>query len=216
MFLPLIFKASGLRCLIVGGGEVASRKLEMLSDIGCVVTVIAPQIHDEIQQRVESRAIQWIGREYQKGDCQGFQLVVAAAGRPAVNRTVSEEAKTLGIPVNVVDDPELCSVIFPAVWKEGPLTIAVSTKGVAPYMAAAVRDRLAVQGPQLARWVEAAARFRSVVRSELSDWNEKNVLYRQFVDAVRPGDPVDPPSSSKLNDWITWLEQIKGRGQSES
>ena len=216
MFLPLVFKTSGLRCLIVGGGEVGCRKVEMLSDLGCAVTVIAPRIHDGIRNRVESRTAQWIEREYQSGDCRGFQLVVAATGQPAVNRTVSEEAKTLGIPVNVVDNPELCTVIFPAMWSQGPLTIAVSTKGVAPYMAAAVRDRLAAEGPQLARWVEAAARFRAVVRSELSGWSEKNVLYRQFVDAVRPGDPVDPPSSTRLSDWIAWLEQIRGRRQSGS
>ena len=157
MFLPLVFKASGLRCLIVGGGEVAIRKLEMLSDFGCEATVIAPQIHNGIRERVESRTARWIEREYQSGDCRGFQLVVAATAQPAVNQAVSEEAKRLGIPVNVVDNPELCTVIFPAMWSEGPLTIAVSTKGVAPYMAAAVRDRLAAQGPQLARWVEAAA-----------------------------------------------------------
>jgi len=215
MFLPLVFKTSGLRCLIAGGGEVACRKLEMLCGMGCAVTVIAPQINNGIRRRVESDGVQWIAREYQIGDCHGFQLVVAATAQPAVNRTISEEAKTLGIPVNVVDDPELCTVIFPAVWRQGPLTIAASTGGVAPYMAAAVRDRLAAQGPQLARWVETAARFRSAVRSESSDWEEKNVLYRQFVDAVRPDEPEDPPLSTRLSDWITWLEQIRGRRQSE-
>lgn len=211
MFLPLVFKSSGLRCLIVGGGEVACRKLEMLCGMDCAATVIAPQIQDGIGQRVERRTVEWMAREYQRGDCRGFQLVVAATGRSAVNRTISEEARMLGIPVNVVDDPELCTVIFPAVWRQGPLTIGVSTEGVAPYMAAAVRDRLAAQGPQLARWVETAGKFRSAVRSELSDWNEKNALYRQFVEAVRPEDPVDPPSSTTLSDWITWLEQVRGR-----
>jgi len=211
MFLPLVFKSSGLRCLIVGGGEVACRKLELLCGMECAVTVISPQIHDGISRRVENRAVEWIAREYQSGDCRGFQLVVAATGLSAVNRMISEEARTLGIPVNVVDDPELCTAIFPAVWRQGPLTIAVSTEGVAPYMAAEVRDHLAAQGPQLARWVETAARFRSAVRSELSDWNEKNALYRRFVEAVRPDEPVEPPSSTTLSDWTAWLDQLAGR-----
>ncbi len=215
MFLPLVFKSSGLRCLIVGGGEVACHKLETLSDIGCLVTVVAPQIQNGIQTRVQRGPVQWIAREYQAGDCRGFQLVVAATERRSVNQTVSEEAKALGIPINVVDDPELCTVIFPAVWRQGPLTIAVSTEGVAPYMAAAVRDRLAAQGSQLARWVEIAGRFRAVVRSEITDWNEKNLLYWQFVEAIHPGEAADPPASTKLKDWLDWMEQVKGRRQSE-
>jgi uroporphyrin-III C-methyltransferase / precorrin-2 dehydrogenase / sirohydrochlorin ferrochelatase len=215
MFLPLVFKSSGLRCLIVGGGEVACRKLETLCDIGCSVTIVAPRIQNVIQERAQRGSVQWIPREYQSGDCRGFQLVVAATERRPVNQAVSEEAKALGIPVNVVDDPELCTVIFPAVWRQGPLTISVSTEGVAPYMAAAVRDRLAAQGSQLARWVETAGRFRSVVRSEITDWNEKNLLYWQFVDAIHPGDPADPPASTKLRDWIDWMEQVKARKQSE-
>jgi uroporphyrin-III C-methyltransferase / precorrin-2 dehydrogenase / sirohydrochlorin ferrochelatase len=213
MFLPLVFKSAGMRCLIVGGGEVAVRKMELLLTAGCVQTIIAPQIHDRIRAAVEKQAVAWRARKFQKGDCQGFQLVIAATGHREVNKTISEEAAALCVPVNVVDDPALCTVIFPAVWQRSPLTISVSTGGDAPFMAAAVRDRLAGQGEALARWVEFAAVFRTIVRFEIVDWREKNRLYRLFIDAIQPGDPPDPPESKILGDWVAWLEKLRGQGK---
>ena len=210
MFLPLVFKGAGMHCLIVGGGDVAARKVELLSAAGCAVTVIAPRVHEGIRSAIESRQVRWIAREFSAGDCRGNQLVIAATGHRKVNRAIFDEATSLCIPVNVVDDPELCTVHFPAVSQHGPLTLAVSTGGGAPFMAAAVRDRIDQEGVSLARWVEIAAQFRSVVRSEISERDEKNRLYRQFVDAIQPGNPPDPPESKMLSDWIVWLEKLRG------
>jgi uroporphyrin-III C-methyltransferase / precorrin-2 dehydrogenase / sirohydrochlorin ferrochelatase len=209
MYLPLAFKGNGLRCLIIGGGEVALRKLELLLDAGCDVTVIAPRIHNGIQSAIAEQGVYWMPREFRGGDCHGYQLVIAATELREINRAVSEESKSLGIPVNVVDDPELCTVIFPAAWHRNSLTIAVTTEGAAPFMAAAVRDRLALQATSLSGWVEAAAKFRVVVRSEVGDTMEKNRFFQQFVDAIGPADPPDPPDSMKLADWIVWLEKLK-------
>jgi siroheme synthase-like protein len=125
---------------------------------------------------------------------------------------VSEEAQSLGIPVNVVDDPELCTVLFPAVWRQGSLTISVSTEGAAPFMAAAVRDSLVSQGTALLPWVEAAAEFRALVRSEISDPSEKNRLYRRFVHAMRSGSELRLPEGRKLGDWIAWLDKNERAG----
>jgi siroheme synthase-like protein len=215
MYLSLAFKSAGMRCLIIGGGEVAWRKLEMLSEAECAVTVIAPHIHSGIQPAVATQGVHWIAREYSGGDCRGYQLVIAATERREVNQAIFEEATSLCIPINVVDDPELCTVIFPAAWRQGPLTISVNTEGVAPFMAAAVRDRISEQGDALSRWVEAAAKFRIAVRSEVGDWNKKNLLYRQFVEAIQPGEPPNPPDSNKLNDWMAWLDKIGKEKPSE-
>ncbi len=215
MYLPLAFKGVGMRCLIIGGGEVALRKLEFLAAAGCEVTVIAPRIHNEIQSAVTAQGVQWIAREFAPGDCSGYQLVIAATERREINLTIFEEAAALCIPINVVDDPELCTVIFPAVWRQGPLTISVNTEGTAPFMAAAVRDRLSSQGSSLSRWVETAARFRAAVRSEISDWKEKNSLYRRFAESIRPGDPPNPPESTELRCWLVWLETLGKDGSGE-
>jgi uroporphyrin-III C-methyltransferase/precorrin-2 dehydrogenase/sirohydrochlorin ferrochelatase len=211
MFLPLVFKGAGMRCLIIGGGQVALRKVELLSAAGCAITVIAPDIHDGIRRAVENQGVRWIEREFRSGDCSGYRLVIAATEHREINREIFDESASLGIPINVVDDPELCTVIFPAIYQKGPLTISVSTGGGAPFMAAAIRDRLAAQGSSLARWSEIAAEFRSAVRSEVDDWDEKNRLYRLFAEGIRSGNPPDPPESKKLRDWLLWLEQLRGQ-----
>jgi uroporphyrin-III C-methyltransferase / precorrin-2 dehydrogenase / sirohydrochlorin ferrochelatase len=189
------------------------RKLELLIAAGCAVTVISPSIHDGVRSAIDAKSVRWINREFRSGDCIGYQLVIAATGRREINRMVFEESNSLCIPVNVVDDPELCTVIFPAIWRQGPLEISVSTEGAAPFMAAAVRDRLAGYGAALTRWVETASKFRAVVRSEVTDWDKKHQLYRQFAEAIHAGDPPDAPESNKLSDWIAWLKKLGVRNE---
>jgi uroporphyrin-III C-methyltransferase / precorrin-2 dehydrogenase / sirohydrochlorin ferrochelatase len=210
MYLPLMFKGAGMRCLIIGGGEVALRKLEMLMAADCAVTIIAPSIHGGIRSAVEAGQLRWLAREFRSGDCSGYQLVIAATGRREINKIIFEESASLCVPVNVVDDPELCTIVFPAVWRKGPLTVSVSTDGTAPFMAAAVRDRLATHAEPLVAWVEAAAKFRAVVRSGAGSQEEKDLLYRRFVDRIQSGAPPDFPESEKISDWVAWLESIKG------
>ena len=208
MFLPLLFK-DGMPCLIVGGGQVASRKVETLAEMSCSITVVAPYITDLIAQAAQRETVRWLEREYVLGDCKGFQLAIAATPRREVNRQVSDEARGLGIPVNVVDDRELSTVIFPAVWREGPLLLAVSTEGVAPFMAVAIRNRLARYAGRMGRWVEIGGRFREVVRNEIKDPAERRKLYKRFLDAGQPSDFGSSPDSTRLSDWLSWLNHIR-------
>jgi siroheme synthase-like protein len=205
MLLPLLFK-SGLCCLVVGGGQVASRKIAALLAMPCNITVIAPQLCEETREEVQKGSIRWKGREYVKGDCKGFQLVIAATPLGEVNRLVSEEAGELGIPINVVDDPALSTVIFPAIWQDGSLLVAVSTEGVAPFMAARIRTLLADCARGMGRWVEIGGRFRAAVRKEVKDPSEKNRLYQQFLDAGQPDSLETVPDGTQLSDWISWLD----------
>jgi uroporphyrin-III C-methyltransferase/precorrin-2 dehydrogenase/sirohydrochlorin ferrochelatase len=210
MYLPLLFKADGLRCLIIGGGEVATEKIGRLSPLPCSLTLIAPDVTQVIRELVDRSRIRCYSRKYRSGDCRGFQLVIAATGDRAVNQAVSEEARGLGIPVNVVDDPELCTAVFPAVLREGPLTLAVGTGGKAPFMAAALRNCLAEDIREMGDWVELAARFREIVRREIEDPAAKNRLYRRFVEAGPPESLTRVPKSDRLAAWLEWLEN---RGQ---
>jgi siroheme synthase-like protein len=206
MFLPLLLK-DGFSCLIVGGGQVAARKAAVLLEMPCAITVIAPQIADQIYREVRTGSVRCIEREYRLGDCSGFELVIAATPVREVNRTVSDEAKKLCIPINVVDDPSLSTIIFPAVWREKSLVIAVSTEGVAPFMASKIRTRLAAYARELGEWVEIAGKFRTVVRKEIQAPVEKEKLYELFPDQ-RPHKCDDPPAEGRLNDWLSWLEKI--------
>ncbi len=193
---------------MVGGGQVAARKLKVLMELPCSISIVAPQITDSIYQEVRTGSVHWFEREFKAGDCGGFQLIIAATPVREVNRIVSGEAKTLGIPVNVVDDPSLSTVIFPAVLRDKSLVIAVSTEGVAPFMASKIRTRLAAYTNHLGDWVEIAGRFRALVRKEIKDPEEKGKLYQLFPDQRPPGEYDDPPQEERLNDWLSWLDKI--------
>ena len=207
MFLPLHFKMKQLSCLIIGGGNVAAHKVEILVSTGCPLTVIAPAIDNSIRLSMERGQLCWRERAFASGDCAGFQLVIAATPHRAINRTVYEEARNLGIPVNVVDDPELCTVFFGAAWQEGQLTVSVSSGGSAPFMAAELRDRIAGANAGMGAWVDAAAHFRAAVRGEVTDVEERKRLYRRFAGEANSSPPGDPPQSTHLMDWLRWLDR---------
>jgi uroporphyrin-III C-methyltransferase/precorrin-2 dehydrogenase/sirohydrochlorin ferrochelatase len=206
MYLPLFFK-NGLPCLIVGGGRVASHKIKILLNASCEITLIAPNISGYAADEVRNRSVRWLEREYRQGDCNGVQLVIAATPFRDVNKRISEDAGELGIPVNVVDDPELSTVIFPAVWSEESLSIAVSTSGIAPFMAAEIRTLLGGYARGMGKWVEAGGRFRDAVRGEVADSTERNTLYRKFLDAGRPENIDIPVDEMTLDDWLSWLKK---------
>lgn len=206
MYLPLYFQMDRLPCLLVGAGKIAVRKAEILLASGSDLNVVAPEIDEWFQPRVLQGTIRWRAREYQPGDCDGCRLVVAATPNVEVNRKISAEARQKGIPINVVDAPELCTVIFGAVWRDGPLTIAVSTGGAAPFMAAEVRNRIAQIAGGLGRWTEAAARFRSAVREAVNDPAARDRLYRRFVDRMRTASADDVPGEAQFTEWLAWLD----------
>jgi siroheme synthase-like protein len=208
MYLPLLFK-EGLSCLIVGGGQVASRKIETLLEMPCNITIVAPKISDPVAEEVRKGSVRWLEREYLRGDCKGFRLAIAATPVREVNRRVSEEAGELGIPINVVDDPALSTVIFPAVWREKSLVVAVSTEGTAPFMAAEIRTRLARYAQGMGRWAELGGRFRKIVCKEVGDVRERRSLYRRFLDAGQPQELDNSPNSTRLKDWLLWLDRVK-------
>jgi siroheme synthase-like protein len=214
MYLPLLFK-TGLSCLFVGGGQVASRKIETLLEMPCAITIVAPHLSELAAEEVRKGSVHWLEREYARGDCKGFQLVVAATPIREVNRRVSEEAREQGIPINVVDDLLLSTVIFPAVWRDKSLLVAVSTEGIAPFMAAEIRTLLASCAHGMGQWVEIAGRFREIVRNDIKDANERKRLYRRFLDAGQPKEIDTPPMSAGLNDWLSWLDNIWTRKNAE-
>ena len=207
MHLPLFFKLDQLPCLMIGGGKVAARKVDVLLATSCALTVIAPAVDDRIREAVHNGRIRWRPRTYEQGDCKGYRLVIAATPYEEVNRAISSEAQELGIPVNVVDAPDLCTVIFGAVWKEGPLTVCVGTGGAAPFMAGPIRDRVAAAAEGMGIWVETAARFRTAVRKAVPDSAQREHLYHRFALHAQTGTPRNPPESDILADWLDWLER---------
>ncbi len=134
-----MYKINGKRVVVIGGGQVAFRKVKDLTQAGAQVVVIAPDIHPELKEYASHNPITIINREYQKGDCAGATLVFSATNNPDINRKVFEEAVSLNIPINAVDDPDNSSFYVPSFFTRGSLLVAVSTGGASPAMAAKVR-----------------------------------------------------------------------------
>ncbi|MFH0765110.1 MAG: bifunctional precorrin-2 dehydrogenase/sirohydrochlorin ferrochelatase [Calditrichota bacterium] len=209
MYLPLFFKSETLNVLIIGGGQVAARKAENLLRLGCRITLIAPEFVSDIEALRSHPTLILLNRKYQTCDSAGYNLIIAATDNRSLNRMVFEEAVSRGTPVNVVDDPELCTVIFPAVWREGPLEVAVGTGGKAPFLAAAVRDLAQERLSGLGRWVEIGTRFRWIVKQEIEDSTKRDELLKRFVKIV-PSDYYGPaPQNESLDEWLNWMNNIK-------
>ena len=142
-YFPLFLDLDGKPVLLVGGGEVAARKFSLLADAGAKVTVVAPQLGDELAARAGARRARRITRASSRdADIEGAWLVVAATDDRAVNAAVAAAANAARIPCNVVDDRELSSFIMPAIIDRSPVQIAVSTGGTSPVLARLIRERL--------------------------------------------------------------------------
>jgi len=147
---PVGLVVKGLRCLVVGGGPVAARKVGGLLACGAAVTMVAPEVHVALRKLTDAGVIAEIGewplevkiRVYQAGEAADYRLVVAATGKLEVDDAVHRDATAAGIWVNVADDPSRCSFILPAVARDGSVSIAVSTGGASPALAGWLRDRI--------------------------------------------------------------------------
>lgn len=129
-FLPLFHNLQGRHVLVVGGGEIALRKARLLADAGACLRVVAPEIDSQLVALVEQSQGLVHRRGYASGDLEGAVLVIAATDDEPLNAQISRDAQARGVPVNVVDAPALCSVIFPAIVDRSPLIVAVSSAGM--------------------------------------------------------------------------------------
>ena len=142
-YYPVYLNLAEKRCVIIGGGVIAQGKIGGLLQAGCTITVISPDATPGIRQAAQRGDITWIQRVYQPGDLEGAFIGVAATNVWHVNREIYEEAERLGVLLNVVDDPDLCSFIAPSVVKREPVTLAISTGGASPALARKLRESLA-------------------------------------------------------------------------
>lgn len=141
-FIPIFLQIEGQRCLVVGGGEVAQRKVETLAAANAAVTVISPTFTDGLARQAEAGQIRLRQRAYRYGDMAGFRLVYAATDNRELHRRLFEEARRLNILINVADSPEFCSFIVPSVVRRGRLQVAISTEGASPATARLLRERM--------------------------------------------------------------------------
>jgi len=164
-FLPIFLNIRGRPCLVVGGGEVAARKVALLQQAGARVMVVAPGLEHSLAQSLAQGEIAHRQGRFDPGDLDRCRLVIAATDDPEVNAGVAAQAEERRIPVNVVDQPELCSFVMPSIIDRSPIVAAVSSGGVAPVLARLIRARLETLIPaSYGRLAMLAGEFRRKVK----------------------------------------------------
>jgi uroporphyrin-III C-methyltransferase/precorrin-2 dehydrogenase/sirohydrochlorin ferrochelatase len=181
-YLPIFANIKHKQCLIVGGGEIASRKARLLLSAGAHVTVVAPHINSILM--AQARVTPLIAR-FDARHLEGITLVIAATNDRLVNQWVSELAQERHIPVNVVDDPELCSFIMPAILDRSPLMVAFSSGGVSPILTRILRGKLEALIPQnYSRLAAFADRFRALVKQNIPLPAKRRILWENALEGV--------------------------------
>jgi siroheme synthase-like protein len=166
---PIFVKLQGRLVVVVGGGEIASAKIDGLLRAGARVRVIAPEVHTAFAEPIRSRKIEWIPRKFQAGDVSDATLVIAATSAPGVNASVFREAEARGVLCNAVDDIENCHFYYGSIVQRGDLQIAISTNGKSPALAQRLRQELEQQfGPEYEVWLNFCARRRGAAQKATS------------------------------------------------
>jgi precorrin-2 dehydrogenase/sirohydrochlorin ferrochelatase len=186
---PVNLVVEGRACLVVGGGEIAARKVAGLVACGARVHVVAPRVGEAVRAQP---GVSWEERPYRRGDLDGYRLVIAATDDPEVNGAVYADAEAAGIWVNGADDPEHCSFTLPSVIRRGALLVTVSTGGRSPALARWLRERLEEEiGPEYEVLLDLLAAEREMIRAsgrstEGLDW--QSALDSDMLGLIRSGD----------------------------
>jgi precorrin-2 dehydrogenase/sirohydrochlorin ferrochelatase len=166
-------------CLVVGGGSVGLEKARGLLACGARVTVVAPDIAPELREL----PVSLVERRYRNDDLDGRFLVMSATADPEVNRCVSEEAERRSLLCNVADAPDLCSFILPAVHRQDPIAIAVTTSGASPALAQRIRGELAERyGSEYARLALCLGGLRPWAKENLATYEERRDFFQRLVE----------------------------------
>src|SRR5882724_3990109 len=181
---PIFLSLKDRPVLVVGGGEPAARKVELLLSAGTRVTLIADTVIGEIAHMIAEGRIAWAGRGFDAADLAGMSLVIVASDDEAVQARVSHAAQQRCLPVNVVDRPRLSSFIMPAIVDRAPITIAISTGGAAPALARRLRAEIERALPAA---VGRLARFAEIFREQVRRTLERPRDRRRFWDRVFAG-----------------------------
>ncbi len=181
-FLPIFINVKNQPCLIVGGGEVATRKTMLLLQAGALVSIISPELDEQLAELLTQKKITHCAEHFQPEHLEDIVLVIAATNDRATNLLVSESAKQRRIPVNVVDNPDLCTFIIPSIVDRSPMLIAVSSSGQSPVLARQLRAHLETIIPgAYARLAAIAGKFRQQVKQHFSHPEKRRIFWERIL-----------------------------------
>ena len=208
MHLPIYFDGQLLRCLVVGGGPSVVPKVETLVEAGASVTVIAPQAEFKILVYSSLAKLKWEERQFQSGDCTGYDMVIVGKESGVPQLDVVKEARANCAQVNVIGEPGMSTIFFPAVLREGDLTIAVSS-GSAPFMAAEFVRRMGGAVKGWSRWINLAANFRLAVMKNTKDPARREEYYHKFLEAGPLHLEPEPNEKTAIAEWLQIFRHAK-------
>ena len=191
--LPIFFNIKNRHCVVIGGGDVAMRKVSMLLKAQAAVTIYSPEICHELQDLVDAKKINFVAEQFEQNQLQGACLVIAATNKEAVNSAVSIAAKTQNIPVNVVDTPDLCTFTMGSIIDRSPVVIAISSEGNAPVLARYIRAKIETMLPATyGRIADIAGEFRDKVKEKFGTTQARRIFWEDllqgpFVERVLSG-----------------------------
>lgn len=182
-YLPLFADLRQRRCLVIGGGAVAERKISMLRRAASTIVVVAPELTPRLRQWVTDGDLVWRAREFNVADMDGMHLVIAATDNAVTHRAAAAAARRVGCLFNAVDQPALSNFISPAIVDRSPLVIAISSGGAMPVLARRVRawlERLLPEG--LGRLAQTAGRWRGAVSEKIDDLIQRRHFWESVLD----------------------------------
>ncbi|MBN2871946.1 MAG: uroporphyrinogen-III C-methyltransferase [Halothiobacillaceae bacterium] len=181
--LPIFMNLRGKPCLVVGGGAVAARKADLMRAAGARVTVVSPMITGETRRMVDDGRLTWQEAVFDPAMVVGNRLVIAATDEPQVNHSVFDACEARGIPVNVADEPDLCSFILPGIVDRSPVTIALSTGGRSPVLARLMRARLETLIPAgFGRLADLLGRYRQRAKDRILGLETRKRFWEDVID----------------------------------
>ena len=180
-YFPAFLDLASRSSLLVGGGELALRKLRLLLKSGAQVTLVAPRLDADMAELAADKRVQWMCRPFMAQDVPGRALVISATGKPAVDEAVASAAEAAGVAVNVVDRPDLSSFIMPAIVDRDPVVIGISSGGDAPILARQLRARIEAMLPaRLGALARFAGAFRTAVGATVPAGGARRRFWERF------------------------------------
>lgn len=215
--LPIFFNIKNRPCVVIGGGEVATRKVIMLLKAHAAITLYAPHLCHELQAMVDAGDIQYVNAHFEENQLHGACMVIAATDDEAVNIAVSNAAKALNIPVNVVDAPALCTFTMGSIIDRSPIVIAVSSEGNAPVLARYIRAKIETMLPAgYGRIADIAGEFRDKVKAKFATTAARRIFWEgvlqgPVVERVLAGQ--EQSARTLLDTLITDADATKNQGE---
>ncbi len=183
-YYPLFLNIRNKKCLVIGGGSVATRKVYSLLEAGADIHVISPKITHKLNKLVKEKKIKYLPRYYEKGDLENFSLVFSATGDKVVNKLIAEEARVENVLLNTIDEPELCDFIVPSSITRDDLIIAISTSGKSPLLARKIRIRLeGLFGKEYGEFIRIIGAVRAKLLTKKEDFKYNRKLLEKLIDS---------------------------------